>query len=100
MRQDPDWITRVVESLRRRIGLVPQELTTDAFESVWATTTFSRRMIEAKAILQENRQLKATLQLRERTTQAVAVGRIVLGDDGRRELRVFAATTAEGSRMG
>jgi ABC-2 type transport system ATP-binding protein len=27
---------------RRTIGLVPQELTTDAFESVWATTTFSR----------------------------------------------------------
>jgi ABC-2 type transport system ATP-binding protein len=27
---------------RRAIGLVPQELTTDAFESVWATTTFSR----------------------------------------------------------
>jgi ABC-2 type transport system ATP-binding protein len=27
---------------RSRIGLVPQELTTDAFESVWATTSFSR----------------------------------------------------------
>ncbi|MCJ2045345.1 ABC transporter ATP-binding protein [Methylobacterium sp. J-078] len=27
---------------RRLIGLVPQELTTDAFETVWATTTFSR----------------------------------------------------------
>ncbi len=27
---------------RRHIGLVPQELTTDAFESVWATVTFSR----------------------------------------------------------
>jgi ABC-2 type transport system ATP-binding protein len=27
---------------RTSIGLVPQELTTDAFESVWATTTFSR----------------------------------------------------------
>ncbi|MGF1471110.1 MAG: ABC transporter ATP-binding protein [Rubrobacteraceae bacterium] len=27
---------------RSRIGLVPQELTTDAFETVWATTTFSR----------------------------------------------------------
>ena len=29
-------------SARTRIGLVPQELTTDAFESVWATVTFSR----------------------------------------------------------
>ena len=27
---------------RTRIGLVPQELTTDAFESVWATVNFSR----------------------------------------------------------
>jgi ABC-2 type transport system ATP-binding protein len=27
---------------RTKIGLVPQELTTDAFESVWATTNFSR----------------------------------------------------------
>ena len=27
---------------RSRIGLVPQELTTDAFESVWATVSFSR----------------------------------------------------------
>lgn len=27
---------------RRLIGLVPQELTTDRFESVWATVTFSR----------------------------------------------------------
>jgi ABC-2 type transport system ATP-binding protein len=27
---------------RSRIGLVPQELSTDAFESVWATVTFSR----------------------------------------------------------
>ncbi len=27
---------------RSKIGLVPQELTTDAFESVWGTTSFSR----------------------------------------------------------
>src|SRR5580704_911740 len=27
---------------RARIGLVPQELTTDAFETVWATVSFSR----------------------------------------------------------
>jgi ABC-2 type transport system ATP-binding protein len=27
---------------RSAIGLVPQELTTDAFETVWATTSFSR----------------------------------------------------------
>ena len=27
---------------RTKIGLVPQELATDAFETVWATVTFSR----------------------------------------------------------
>ncbi|RAG12786.1 multidrug ABC transporter ATP-binding protein, partial [Burkholderia multivorans] len=27
---------------RELIGLVPQELTTDAFETVWATVSFSR----------------------------------------------------------
>src|SRR6201999_699881 len=27
---------------RTKIGLVPQELTTDAFETVWATVSFSR----------------------------------------------------------
>ena len=36
-----------------------------------------RRMIEAKAILQENRQLKATLRLREDRRDAVASGRVV-----------------------
>ncbi len=29
-------------AVRAMIGLVPQELTTDAFETVWATTSFSR----------------------------------------------------------
>ena len=32
-----DWRT-----VRRKIGLVPQELSTDAFETVWATVCFSR----------------------------------------------------------
>jgi ABC-2 type transport system ATP-binding protein len=35
-------IVRDYRAARFRIGLVPQELTTDAFESVWATVTFSR----------------------------------------------------------
>ena len=34
---------------RSRIGLVPQELTTDAFESVWATVSFSRGLFGKKA---------------------------------------------------
>jgi ABC-2 type transport system ATP-binding protein len=35
-------IVRDFRAVRQKIGLVPQELTTDAFESVWATVTFSR----------------------------------------------------------
>jgi ABC-2 type transport system ATP-binding protein len=35
-------IVRDSRGARFRIGLVPQELTTDAFESVWATVSFSR----------------------------------------------------------
>jgi ABC-2 type transport system ATP-binding protein len=35
-------IVRDYRAARGRIGLVPQELHTDAFESVWATMTFSR----------------------------------------------------------
>src|SRR5262252_1667065 len=35
-------IVRAYRCSRSKIGLVPQELTTDAFESVWATVNFSR----------------------------------------------------------
>jgi ABC-2 type transport system ATP-binding protein len=35
-------IVRDYRAARARIGLVPQELSTDAFESVWATMRFSR----------------------------------------------------------
>ena len=35
-------IRRDYRAARMKIGLVPQELSTDAFESVWATVTFSR----------------------------------------------------------
>jgi ABC-2 type transport system ATP-binding protein len=35
-------IAREYRQARSRIGLVPQELHTDAFETVWATVTFSR----------------------------------------------------------
>ncbi|HUP90965.1 MAG TPA: ABC transporter ATP-binding protein [Solimonas sp.] len=35
-------IVRDFRAARAKIGLVPQELTTDAFETVWATVTFSR----------------------------------------------------------
>src|SRR5262245_9742658 len=34
---------------RSMIGLVPQELTTDAFETVWATVSFSRGLFGMRA---------------------------------------------------
>jgi ABC-2 type transport system ATP-binding protein len=37
-------IVREYRATRSMIGLVPQELTTDAFESVWANVTFSRAL--------------------------------------------------------
>jgi ABC-2 type transport system ATP-binding protein len=39
---DGKEIAAAYRTVRSMIGLVPQELTTDAFESVWATTSFSR----------------------------------------------------------
>jgi ABC-2 type transport system ATP-binding protein len=35
-------VVRDYRAARQKIGLVPQELSTDAFESVWATVSFSR----------------------------------------------------------
>ena len=42
VRVDGHDIITGYRATRSMIGLVPQELTTDAFESVWATTSFSR----------------------------------------------------------
>src|SRR3954447_18992333 len=42
VRVDGHDIVRDYRDARFKIGLVPQELTTDAFESVWATVSFSR----------------------------------------------------------
>jgi ABC-2 type transport system ATP-binding protein len=39
---DGSDIARDYRTARSKIGLVPQELTTDAFETVWATVSFSR----------------------------------------------------------
>ena len=39
-------IVKDYRAARAMIGLVPQELTTDAFESVWATVSFSRGLFD------------------------------------------------------
>jgi ABC-2 type transport system ATP-binding protein len=42
VKADGHDIIRDYRAARSKIGLVPQELSTDTFESVWATVTFSR----------------------------------------------------------
>ena len=42
-------IVRGYRAARSLIGLVPQELTTDAFETVWATVSFSRGLFGKRA---------------------------------------------------
>jgi rod shape-determining protein MreC len=60
-----------------------------------------QRMVEAKAIVQENRQLRATLQLRERDRVTVAVGRIVGSSfNSPRRFAILSAGTSDGVRIG
>jgi ABC-2 type transport system ATP-binding protein len=42
-------IVRDFRAARSKIGLVPQELSTDAFETVWATVSFSRGLFGKRA---------------------------------------------------
>ena len=53
-------IGRDYRAARSMIGLVPQELTTDAFESVWATVSFSRGLFGARRIRLTSRKCCAT----------------------------------------
>ena len=60
-----------------------------------------QRMVEARAIFQENRQLKATLQLRERERTTVATGRIVGSSfNSPRRFAILSAGTSDGVRVG
>jgi rod shape-determining protein MreC len=59
------------------------------------------KLIEARAILQENRQLKAALQLRERTPDAIASGRLVGSSfQSPRRFAILSAGTRDGVRIG
>jgi len=60
-----------------------------------------RRMVEARAILEENRQLKAALQLREKNPDAVAAGRVVGSSfESPRRFAVISVGTNDGVRIG
>jgi rod shape-determining protein MreC len=60
-----------------------------------------QRMVEARAIFQENQQLKATLQLREREENAVAAGRIVGSSfNSPRRFAILSAGSNDGVAVG
>jgi len=60
-----------------------------------------RRMVEAKAIFQENRQLKAVLQLRERERSTVAIGRVVGSSfNSPRRFAILSAGSSDGVKIG
>ncbi|HJP68469.1 MAG TPA: rod shape-determining protein MreC [Sphingomicrobium sp.] len=60
-----------------------------------------QRMVEAKAIIEENQQLKATLQLRERERETVATGRIVGSSfNSPRRFAILSAGASDGVRIG
>jgi rod shape-determining protein MreC len=64
-------------------------------------TAMLQRMIEAKAIVQENRQLKSALQLRERTRDAVAAGRVVGSSfNSPRRFAILSIGARDGVRVG
>jgi rod shape-determining protein MreC len=60
-----------------------------------------RQIIRAKAVLQENGQLKAALQLRERSRDAVATGRIVGSSfNSPRRFAILSAGSSDGVQIG
>ena len=60
-----------------------------------------QRIVEARAVLLENRELKAALQLRERTNQPVASGRIVGSSfSSPRRYAILSAGGSDGVRIG
>jgi len=60
-----------------------------------------RRMVEARAILEENQQLKAALQLRERTPNAIAAGRVVGSSfESPRRFAIISIGSSDGVEVG
>jgi ABC-2 type transport system ATP-binding protein len=64
-------IVRDFRAARSKIGLVPQELTTDAFESVWATVTFSRGLFGRPADPAHIEELLRSLSLWEKRSAKI-----------------------------
>jgi rod shape-determining protein MreC len=60
-----------------------------------------RQILQARAIVQENRELKAVLQLRERQRDAIATGRLVGSSlSSTRRFAILSVGTSDGVRIG
>lgn len=60
-----------------------------------------RRMVEAKAVLEENKQLKAALHLRERSPSTVATGRVIGSSfQSPRRFAILSVGTGDGVQIG
>ncbi len=60
-----------------------------------------RRMVEARAILEENQQLKAALQLRDHSRDAVAAGRVVGSSfESPRRFAIISVGRSDGVQIG
>jgi ABC-2 type transport system ATP-binding protein len=64
-------ILRDYRATRSLIGLVPQELTTDAFETVWATVSFSRGLFGKRADPSHIEKILKALSLWEKKDSAI-----------------------------
>ncbi|BCH33321.1 ABC transporter ATP-binding protein [Mesorhizobium sp. L-8-10] len=64
-------IARDYRAARSKIGLVPQELTTDAFETVWATVRFSRGLFGKPADPKHLEKVLRALSLWEKRNEKI-----------------------------
>jgi ABC-2 type transport system ATP-binding protein len=64
-------IRREFRAARSLIGLVPQELTTDAFETVWATVSFSRGLFGKASDPRQIEQILRSLSLWDKKDQKI-----------------------------
>jgi ABC-2 type transport system ATP-binding protein len=84
-------IVKAYRPARSMIGLVPQELTTDAFESVWGTVSFSRGLFGKKANPQHIEKVLKDLSLWSRKDSKI----ITLSGGMKRRLLIAKALSHE-----